>query len=60
MDVPKDIQEEFTVHLVETMDEVLRYALTRPTVPIEDNDTDPASYPSIGDDPDLQQESVMH
>jgi len=60
-EVPTNIQEEFTVHLVETMDEVLRIALTRPPVPIEDNDPDPAVYrPRLGDDPDLQQESVMH
>jgi hypothetical protein len=43
------------------MDEVLKIALTRPLVPIEHNVPDPAAYPpGVGDDPDLQQESVMH
>jgi ATP-dependent Lon protease len=60
-DVPISIQEEFKVHLVETMDDVLKIALTRPPIPIENNDADPATYPSgLGDDPDLQQGSVMH
>ena len=63
-EVPANIQEDFTVHLVENMDEVLKVALTRPPVPIEDNEGASANdetYPSrLGDDPDLQQESVMH
>ena len=61
-DVPANIQEEFTVHFVENMDEVLKVALTRPPIPLEETKTerDELSGRDIGNDPDLQQESVMH
>jgi ATP-dependent Lon protease len=58
-DIPSKIQEDFTVHLVENMDEVLKIALTRPPVPIEEHAAETYT-PRLGDDPDLQQESVMH
>ena len=59
-EVPANIQEEFTVHLVDNMDEVLKIALTRPPVPIEVSETETAAFSSrLGNDPDLQQESVQ-
>jgi ATP-dependent Lon protease len=60
-DVPTNIQDEFTVHLVESMDEVLKVALTRAPIPLEENlDAEQPFPPRIGNDPDIQQESVMH
>jgi ATP-dependent Lon protease len=40
-DVPEEIQAEFTLHFVETMDEVLKVALTQALVPLDEK---------IGDD----------
>jgi ATP-dependent Lon protease len=59
-DVPANIQDDFTVHLVESMDEVLQIALTRAPVPIADSESAGQTYPpGLGGDPDLQQESVQ-
>jgi len=59
-DVPADIQKEFTVHLVETMDEVLKIALVRPPVPIEESMDEPDFRPQIASEPEVRQDSVMH
>jgi ATP-dependent Lon protease len=62
-DVPTNIQEEFTVHLVESVDEVLKIALTRPTVPLEEEVDESANFipvPQIAKSPTVQQDSVMH
>jgi ATP-dependent Lon protease len=58
-DIPANIQEDFTVHFVQNMDEVLKVALTHAPIPIMD-ETSQSGFPSrIGGD-DLQQESIMH
>jgi ATP-dependent Lon protease len=44
-DVPKNIQEEFTIHLVETMDEVLKVALTEVPVPLKEGVADSTALP---------------
>ena len=59
-DIPASIQEEFTVHLVEHMDEVLKIALTVAPVPLQGDEVAARYRSGIGDDPDLQQESVTH
>jgi ATP-dependent Lon protease len=66
-DIPADICSEFTIHCVESMDEVLKVALTAPLVPLpEDGEQGSEFQPPIGSagspgsDSDLQQDSVMH
>jgi ATP-dependent Lon protease len=60
-DIPANIKEEFTVHLVETMDEVLKIALTRALAPqLDDRRSVEDGFRSRIDDSDLQQESIMH
>jgi ATP-dependent Lon protease len=66
-DIPEDIRDEFTIHCVESMDEVLKVALTAPLVPLpEDGEQNGDFQPPIGSagtpgsDSDLQQGSVMH
>jgi ATP-dependent Lon protease len=58
-DIPANIKEEFTVHFVENMDEVLKVALTQTLVPTTDDSGTTGFRPGIGGD-DLQQESIMH
>jgi len=57
-DIPANIKEEFTVHLVENMDEVLKIALTHQPTPILTTEEVPFRPPIDGDG-DLQ-ESVMN
>jgi ATP-dependent Lon protease len=57
-DIPANIRDEFTVHLVESMDEVLKVALTVQPTPILTTEDVPFR-PPIGGDGDLQ-ESVMN
>jgi ATP-dependent Lon protease len=62
-DVPANIQEEFTVHLVETVDEVLKIALTRPPVPLEEEVDESTSFipgQRIGETPIVQPDSMMN
>src|SRR5262249_13073078 len=60
-EIPTNIREEFTVHLVETMDEVLQIALTRPPAPLTAEVKESADFqPPIPNDPDLQPGSVMN
>jgi ATP-dependent Lon protease len=66
-DIPEDIRDEFKIHCVESMDEVLKVALTRPLVPLSDEpeqggDFQPplGSAAASGDSSDLQQDSVMY
>lgn len=60
-DVPANIQEEFTVHLVENVDEVLKIALTRSPVPLDEEVEEHLTFgPQIAEDPNVQQDSVMH
>jgi len=56
-DIPANIKDEFTVHLVESMDEVLKIALTHQPTPILTAEV--PFQPPIGGDGDLQ-ESVMN
>jgi ATP-dependent Lon protease len=58
-DIPANIKDEFTVHLVESMDEVLKVALTRPPTPLLEGPEEVPFRPPIGGDGDLQ-ESIMN
>jgi ATP-dependent Lon protease len=57
-EIPEGIREEFTMHLVEDMDEVLRIALTRHPAPVEEHTDD--LFPRPADDSGLSQGSVMN
>jgi ATP-dependent Lon protease len=58
-DIPANIKDEFTVHFVENMDEVLKVALTHPPTPLlVEAAADMAFRPDVaGGD---VQESIMH
>jgi ATP-dependent Lon protease len=58
-DIPANIKDEFTVHLVESMDEVLKVALTHQPTPLAEGREEVPFQPPISGDPDLQ-ESVMN
>src|SRR5579883_1836719 len=58
-DIPANIRDEFTVHLVESMDEVLKIALTIQPTPILTGPAEVPFRPPIDGDSDLQ-ESVMN
>jgi ATP-dependent Lon protease len=58
-DIPANIKDEFTVHLVESMDEVLKIALTHQPTPILTPPEQVPFRPAIEGDGDLQ-ESVMN
>jgi ATP-dependent Lon protease len=47
-DIPQEILSSLTVHLVETMDEVLQIALERPIVPTEHTEVAPVAEPFVG------------
>jgi ATP-dependent Lon protease len=57
-DIPTNIKDEFTVHLVENMDEVLKIALTHEPTPIVEAEDVAFGQPVRGNS-DLQ-ESVMN
>jgi ATP-dependent Lon protease len=57
-DIPANIKDEFTVHLVENMDEVLKIALTHEPTPIVEAEDVAFGQPVRGNS-DLQ-ESVMN
>jgi ATP-dependent Lon protease len=46
-DIPQEILSSLTVHLVETMDEVLQIALERPIVPAEHAEVAPVAEPFV-------------
>ena len=56
-DIPKEILNEFSIHLVESMDDVLKIALTEEPVPIEGGAAFDPSALTGGNDP---QQSVAH
>ena len=59
-DIPANIRDEFTVHLVETMDEVLKVALTYAPTPILEDEPEVGFRPPIGTDDGDHQESIMN
>ena len=60
-DIPANIKDEFTVHFVENMDEVLKVALTHAPIPIlEENGPELAFRAGIGGNDGDRQESIMH
>jgi ATP-dependent Lon protease len=58
-DIPANIKDDFTVHFVENMDEVLKVALTHAPTPLSEDGSGLAFQPGIGEDGDLQQESAL-
>ena len=58
-DIPANIKDEFTIHFVESMDEVLKVALTYAPTPLRDNGSDEVPFRPVAGDGDLQ-ESIMH
>ena len=46
-DIPQEILSSLTIHIVETMDEVLQFALERPTVPLEHAAVAPVAEPFV-------------
>jgi len=58
-DIPVNIKDEFTVHLVENMDEVLKIALAYAPTPLLMNQEEVPFRPPVSGDGDLQ-ESVMN
>src|SRR5437588_9021783 len=59
-DIPANIRDEFTIHFVENMDEVLKIALTYPPTPIIDEAVEEVPFrPPVGGGGDLQ-ESIIH
>jgi ATP-dependent Lon protease len=60
-DIPANIQQDFELHFVETMDEVLQIALERPVVPLNAPAPDAASLrPEFPAEQRPDQESVTH
>jgi len=70
-EIPTNIREDFQVHLVESMDEVLRIALTRPPTPLPEEKSGDVTKereeensgefrPEIDKGPDFQPESITH
>jgi ATP-dependent Lon protease len=58
-EIPANIRDEFTVHLVDTMDEVLQIALTRAPSP-SSPEIKATEFPPPPNDSDLQPGSVMN
>jgi ATP-dependent Lon protease len=58
-DIPANIKDEFTVHLVENMDEVLKIALAYEPTPLLQGQEGVPFSPPVSDNGDLQ-ESVMN
>jgi ATP-dependent Lon protease len=60
-DVPVEIQSDFAIHFVETMDEVLKVALTRSPVPLEEiAGAETGFRPYIEKDPGVRHDPVTH
>jgi ATP-dependent Lon protease len=58
-DIPPAILQDFTVHFVENMDEVLRIALTSAPIPLMDEVPEQATFRRDLDEPPLP-ESIMN
>ncbi len=52
-DIPKDIQKDLNIHMVEDASEVIKIALTEKLTPIQDVD-------KISEDPSVEEEGVAH
>jgi len=60
-DIPANIKDDFTVHFVESMDEVLRIALTQAPTPLLEETPEAIPFQSRPSaEGGLQQESIMH
>jgi ATP-dependent Lon protease len=59
-DIPTNIQQDFTIHFVETMDEVLRVALERPIVPLAVHEAEPPIRTEFPSEDHTDQESMTH
>jgi ATP-dependent Lon protease len=60
-DIPANIKDEFTIHFVESMDEVLRVALTQAPTPILEESTPELAFQAgVGSAGGDVQESIMH
>ena len=59
-DLPETIRQEFTIHLVEEMDEVIKVALTRQPTPLEVEGAGELFPPPVGTDPGFAQDSAMN
>jgi ATP-dependent Lon protease len=57
-EIPQNIQDQFSIHFVETMDEVLKVALESPVQVLEEAPTDIDKYKTI--ESDYSKESVTH
>jgi ATP-dependent Lon protease len=58
-EIPSNIQEQFSIHLVETMDDVLKIALEKPVQVIEEKEEDLGKF-NAAIDKDYSQDSVTH
>jgi len=59
-DIPAHIQQDFTIHFVETMDEVLQIALERPVVPLAGHAPETPIRTEFPSDDLSDQESLTH
>ncbi|HEX2522587.1 MAG TPA: S16 family serine protease, partial [Terriglobia bacterium] len=58
-EIPSNIQDQFSIHFVETMDEVLKVALEKPVQVLEEKEEDLGKY-NAAIDKDYSQDSVTH
>ena len=58
-EIPQNIQEQFSIHFVETMDEVLKVALESPVQVLEEAPEDIDKYKAAIES-DYSKESVTH
>jgi ATP-dependent Lon protease len=58
-EIPSNIQAQFSIHFVETMDEVLKVALEKPVQVLEEKEEDLGKY-NAAIDKDYSQDSVTH
>jgi ATP-dependent Lon protease len=60
-DIPAEIKEDFTIHFVETMDEVLKLALTRNPEPLAENmGAETGFRPYMEKDPGVRPDPITH
>ena len=59
-DIPAHIQQDFKIHFVETMDQVLQIALERPPVPLDEHAADAPIRAEFPSDDLSDQESLTH